>query len=95
MNFEVLLIIVGSFLTLMLGINAYFLKGIFSDLNNVKVNIARIFERSTTRDATEKELKEKVAKLEDLVDDIKFRLHTLEGTNNNVMQFIKDYEFKE
>ena len=55
MNIEIILSLVGAFGTVALGINAFFLKGIYSDLGTVKINIARIFERS---DAKEEKIKE-------------------------------------
>lgn len=45
--------IVGAFGVLALSINAFFLRGIYGDLNTVKIQMARAFERS---DAKEKRI---------------------------------------
>ncbi len=62
MAVEVLLSIIGGFLVLMLGINGYFLRGIFQDLNAVKLQLAVSIEASRHKekrlDALEKEVKE-------------------------------------
>ena len=42
----IVLSIVGAFLVLGLGINAFFLRGIFQDLNDVKVQLAGMTENS-------------------------------------------------
>lgn len=50
MKIETTLIIIGSFGTIALSINAFFLKGIYSDLNDVKIQIAKIFARSEAKE---------------------------------------------
>lgn len=40
MNIELIITIIGSFGLLALAINAFFLKGIYTELNSVKVEIA-------------------------------------------------------
>lgn len=41
MNLEPILIIVGSFTTIGLAINAFFLKGIYTEITGLKVDIAK------------------------------------------------------
>ena len=55
MEIGLVLSIVGSFLALVGAVNAFFLRGIFQDLNAVKIQMARMFERS---DAKEKRISE-------------------------------------
>lgn len=47
---EIVLSIVGGFGTMALAINAYFLRGIFQDLNTVKIELARMTERSDSKE---------------------------------------------
>lgn len=61
---ESTLSIVGAFLTLMLGVNAFFLRGIFLDLGDVKVNMAEIFENAKSKEESIRELKEDSKALE-------------------------------
>ena len=50
MNLEIIISVVGACVTLGLTINAFFLRGIFLDLNAVKVELAKMFERSTAKE---------------------------------------------
>lgn len=71
MGLENVLGIVGTFLTISLSINAFFLRGIFLDLNDVKVRIASIFENSKNKD-------KRLDKLEDEIKEIKLAIRALE-----------------
>jgi len=62
-----ILTIVGSFGTAALTVNAFFLKGIFSDLNDVKVVLAAMAAKS---EAKEKDI-------EDNAENIKEIFHRL------------------
>ena len=55
MSMEIILSIVGAFGTLALTINAFFLRGIFLDLNAVKIKLVEI---STRGEAKEKRIEE-------------------------------------
>lgn len=55
MSIEIIFSGVGA---IALGVNAFFLKGIYSDLNAVKISIARIFERSNAKEKQIKDLEE-------------------------------------
>ena len=50
MNLSVIISIVGAFITLGLTVNAFFLRGIFIDLNAVKIELAKMFERSSAKE---------------------------------------------
>ena len=50
MQMEVVLSIVGFFGICALGINGYFLKGIFSDLGTVKIKLAEISARGEAKE---------------------------------------------
>jgi len=51
MELELVIVIVGSFITLGLSINAFFLRGISIDLNTVKIELAKMIERSNAKEA--------------------------------------------
>jgi len=74
MNPAVLITIVGSFLTVMLGINAFFLRGIYSDINDVKINMATIIANS----------KNKEKRLDDLEGNQKEIFHRLQELEKQV-----------
>lgn len=56
--------IVGTFLTIMLGINAFFLRGIYFDLGDVKIKMASIFENSKSKERRLNDLETTVKELE-------------------------------
>ena len=74
MSMEIIAVIVsifGFFITLALGVNAFFLRGIFLDLNAVKISMATMFERGNAKEKriekieiNEREIFERINKLE-------------------------------
>jgi septal ring factor EnvC (AmiA/AmiB activator) len=64
-------IITRVLMVLCLGINAFFLRGIFKDLGEVKTNIARIFERSKAKE-------KRISNNEDEIKDLTKRINELE-----------------
>ena len=67
----VILTVVGVLITLALGVNAFFLKGIFADLNAVKIQLAEIAARGEAKE-------DRIKKLEGNEKDIFERLNKLE-----------------
>ena len=61
MKLEMIISIVGFFGTLALTINAFFLRGIFQDLNAVKIKLAEMtaFSASKEKRITDLEINEK------------------------------------
>lgn len=91
---EVLLLIlsiIGALIAIGIAGNAFFLKGIFADLNDVKLNIARIFERSKHNDEVVDQLRKRIENTEDNVSSLKERVHSLEGERATLKQFIDDF----
>lgn len=67
---ELVLSIVGSFGTLALLINGYFLRGIFQDLNEVKIQLATMVERSQAKEDRIKKLEDNERELFDRINNI-------------------------
>jgi len=68
---DILILVVGGIATTTLGINAFFLRGIFKDLGDVKINIAKIFERSKAKE-------KRISDNEEDIKEIFKRLNSLE-----------------
>ena len=71
MSMEAVLSIVGGFLVVVGAVNAFFLKGILSDLNAVKIELAKIAARNEDKsrrlldvEANQKEIFIRLNKLE-------------------------------
>lgn len=45
------LAVVGTLLTMILGINAYFIKQLVDNINDTKINVAILVTQNTSRDA--------------------------------------------
>lgn len=67
----VVLSIIGGFITVGLTINAFFLRGIFRDLGEVKIKLATMYERFDSRDL-------RIEKLEENEKEIMDRINILE-----------------
>ncbi len=74
MDLALLLSIVGFFLSFMLGINAFFLRGIFLDLGDVKIKMASIFENSKSKEERLKSSEKTIKELELRIREIEMRL---------------------
>lgn len=71
MEIELFLSIVGVFGVAALGINGYFLRGIFQDLNEVKINLAVTISQGAEKDR-------KIEEHEKIIKDLVTRVHALE-----------------
>lgn len=90
MRMEIILSIVGSFGVLALGINGFFLRGIFNDLNDVRIQIAVLISESKEGDKMINKLERKLEHHESELSRTRDRLHSLEGASVQVLQFIKE-----
>jgi len=79
MSFEELLTITGAMLTLMLAVNAFFLRGIYQDLNDVRIQIATIFENSNNKETRLIAVEKEVAALREKFHDVNTELHQLKS----------------
>jgi hypothetical protein len=84
------LIIVGSFLSIGMLVNAFFLKGIYSDLGELKIAVAQIMESSKDKIRRIEELERKMELISIDNSKSKERLHSLEGGQLQVLDYIKN-----
>jgi formyltetrahydrofolate hydrolase len=81
---EPTLIVVGSFLTILMSVNAFFLKDILNNLQELKIELAKLLTDHSNYSAL-------VDRHDREIDKMKERLHTLEGRDAQMMKFIDDY----
>ncbi len=67
MSMEVLVSIVGAFGVIALGINAFFLKGIYSELNDVRIQMATMLSNNTFLQTKVQELETRVNQHEAMI----------------------------
>ncbi|MHA1591596.1 MAG: hypothetical protein ACTSUP_03905 [Candidatus Heimdallarchaeaceae archaeon] len=63
MSYELLLSIIGTFGTMALLINGYFLRGIFQDMNEIKVKLAAMTARSEDKERRISLLEKKIEEM--------------------------------
>lgn len=90
MDMETIFLLVGGFGTLALSINAFFLKGIYSDLNAVKVSIAEILVRSKDKERRIAELEDNEKGMVQSLQSCRERIHSLEGAQEQILEYIKE-----
>lgn len=69
--------LVGSLAVLALSINAFFLRGIFIDLNAVKVQIAKIFGMNLNNETKINKNEKDIETLFNLMEEVKNKHHHL------------------
>ncbi len=89
---QFILSLIGTAVTVAMCVNAFFLRGIFQDLNSLRVELARIVANSDIR-------KEQMVKMDISLDDLlkemertRFRLHKLAGGQTSLFALFKDLE---
>lgn len=81
---DVTIIITGTLLTLLMSVNAFFLKDILNNLQTVKIELAKLLtDHSHSKILVDSNARD--------IRDIRDRLHSLEGQEKNILQFIEEY----
>jgi len=78
-------VIIGSVLTVVMSINAFFLKGVYSDMQYIKIELAKLL---TDHDNS----KLLVSSHEKELKNLRERLHTIEGAQSQLIKFIEEHE---
>ena len=71
MNMEIIIIIVTAFISILLGINAFFIKGLMKELTDMKIKLAVLIN-------TEKNNERRIETLEEEMKGTKEDIHSLE-----------------
>ena len=79
MNVELLLVVLGSFLSVILAINGFLLRSIHADLGDVKVQMATIFTSSGSREVRLTNVEIELFKLRENFHAINTELHHLKS----------------
>lgn len=77
--------IVGTVLTFVMAINGWFLKNVYSDMQFIKIELAKLIEKhdNTAKDAADNSRE---------IYKIRERLHQLEGRDAQFLHFIEQQE---
>ena len=94
MNMEMVVAIVGALITLAMAVNAFFLRGIFQDLNDVRVQLAKISTRGEGKELRITSLEITQKEIFSIIGANKEKLHKLEGASAQVLQLLKDLDSK-
>jgi hypothetical protein len=76
--------IVGTVLTVVMAINGWFLKNVYSDMQFIKIELAKLIAQhdNTAKDALQNS--KEIYKLRE-------RVHSMEGAQAQLLQFIEDF----
>ena len=85
MEVSTVVTIVGGFLTLLMGINAFFLKDILINLQDLKIELAKLLTDHSN-------YAKLVTKHDNEIDSIRERLHKLEGGQVQVLSFLESQD---
>ena len=94
MNMEVLLAIVGAALSIIGSVNAFFIKGLMDSINSIKLDLLKTTTEHSTTIRDIGEAKVRVKSNEDEIARCKDRIHKLEGGQSQLLQFLRDNEYK-
>lgn len=79
--------IVGTVLTIVMAINGWFLKNVYTDMQFIKIELARLITKHDNTDLVARTNTAEIYKMRE-------RLHALEGRDAQFMQYIEDQEKK-
>jgi len=85
MSLDLLVALVGSFLSLLLIINAFFTRQTLQAITEVRLELVKL---NVKHDATEERSRVNASE----VVKIRDRLHTLEGSQAQITKFLEAYE---
>lgn len=77
--------ILGGLITFLLSVNAYFFKDIVKSLNDIKIELAKMTAEHNANILL-------LQKHDDLIYNIRERLHKLEGFVPGIVKALKDFE---
>lgn len=90
LDLSLVLSVVGFFGTTALTINAFFLRGIFQDLNAVKIEIAKISVNSDAKETRIRDLEANQKELYNKINDINEKIHSVEGAQKQVLKYLEE-----
>lgn len=76
--------IVGTVLTVVMGINGFFLKGVYSDMQFLKVELAKLITKHDNVASDASENSKEIYRLRE-------RVHALEGAQSQIISFIEEH----
>ena len=86
---QIIVVIVGAFISLALVVNAFFLKAILIEMHNIKLDIVKIFESIKFSAMSVLNLEARIVKLEKESKEIHDRMHSVEGSSAQALEYLK------
>jgi hypothetical protein len=84
------LTIVGSFISILLVVNAFFIKSLVASIQQLEVKMTTIAVQHDHTIADVRDNKSRILELERETARQRERLHSLEGASSQVLEFIKE-----
>lgn len=96
---EILIIIIGTFLSLIGTIVAFFSKKTLEsitearlELADVRLELAKLIVSHDSVDERSRVNQKEITKQKEVIEDVRRRLHTLEGGQVQILDFINNYK---
>ena len=84
--------IIGTLISFLLGINAFFIKSLVSEMTGMRVDLTKVITQHENTIEDVKELKADIADALKEVAKVKERLHSLEGGQSQVLVYLKELD---
>ena len=82
--------VIGVLITILLAINAFFVKDLVRTINEVKLQLMRLITQHDNTADDVKENKEHLAEHAEIITRLRERVHSLEGGQAQFIQYLKD-----
>lgn len=89
-NFDIT--IVGSFVSILLMVNAFFIKSLVNSIQQLEVKMTTVAVQHDHTIADVRDNKNRILELERETARQRERLHSLEGGQSQMIQWLKDHE---
>jgi len=92
MDTTLLIGIVGSLISLLLGVNAFLLKSLVSEMSGMRLDLTRVTIQHDNTVGDVKDNKARILEVEKEGGRVRERLHSLEGGQSQLLHFIEKFE---
>jgi hypothetical protein len=88
----VIVTVAGSLITLLLGVNAFFLKSLVSEMSGMRIDLTRVTIQHDNTVGDVKDNKTRILETERESSRMRERVHSLEGAQSQLLHFIDKFE---
>lgn len=91
MTLDTILLILGSFISLLLIVNAYFTRNVLQQVQELSVKLAVLIAKHDSTEERSRSNEKEIDKMNEEISRIRERIHSLEGGQSQFANFIEEY----